>query len=83
MSLSRVTLSARAVQELLAGKISPEDFRKRYGSAPNPVTAFAGALKAGRVIENVSVERCPEQDDDWLTFHFSKPDPALAPFQVR
>jgi len=83
MSASRVRVSARAVQELLAGNISQEDFRRRYGSVPNPMTVFAAALKAGRIIESVSVEHCPDQDDDWLTFHFSKPDPALAAFQVR
>jgi hypothetical protein len=80
MTASRVTLSARALQELLAGKISQEDLRKLYGSTPNPMSAFATALKAGRLIENVSVEHCPDQDDDWLTFHFSKPDPAIAAF---
>jgi hypothetical protein len=46
------------------------------------VTAFAAALKAGRLIQSISVEHFPDRDDDELTFHFSKPDPALAPFQV-
>jgi hypothetical protein len=83
MSASRVTLSARAVQELLAGTLSHEDFKRRYGdSDPNPVTVLAGVLKTGRLIESVSVERCPDHDDDWLTFHFSKPDPAPTALKV-
>jgi len=83
MSASRVTLSARVVQELLAGKTTHEDFRKHYdGSVPNPVAAFAAALKAGRLIESVNIEHCPDRDDDWLTFHFSKSDPSISPFKV-
>jgi len=72
MSASRVTVSARAVQQLLAGQITHEEFRKPYGgSSPDPVTMFAAALKAGRLIESVSIEHCPDRDDDWLTFRFS------------
>ncbi len=83
MSATRVTLSARTVQELLAGKTTHENFGKHYaGSIPNPVAAFAAALKAGRLIESVSIEKCSDRDDDWLTFHLSKPDPAVSAFKV-
>jgi hypothetical protein len=74
--------SVAAHLRLLALERNATSLGKRYGSAPNPVTAFAAALKAGRLIQSISVEHFPDRDDDELTFHFSKPDPALAPFQV-
>jgi hypothetical protein len=60
----------------------PHPLGSATAAAPNPATAFAAALKAGRLIQSISVEHFPDRDDDELTFHFSKPDPALAPFQV-
>lgn len=78
-----IKVSAVEVLRLLAGDTTPEDFRERNRlyvdrnekTASNP---FARALKEGRTISAVNVERAEDFDDDWLTFELSDPDAALA-----
>ena len=87
MSRDSMKISARAVQELLAGTLSEEEFLKQHQMVPtedhkwswNP---FAEALKTGRLIDRVTIEKCPDSDDDWLIFHFSGEDQAIAKFKV-
>lgn len=79
----RMTLSARAVQRLLAGQITPEEFARAHdwdepGRMPNP---FRAALQRGHMIKSVKVESAGDQDDDWLQFEFG-PDPAQGPFRA-
>lgn len=85
MSTEReVRVSARAVQELLAGRISAEKFLTDHGwqaGSPGTVSPFDYALRTGRVIDGATVEKSPDRDDDVLVFHFSEEDPALAPFK--
>jgi len=78
MDGNHIKMSAVALQQLLAGTISYSDFAKAHGfDERNP---FANAARAGRVIRNCKIESGGEEDDDWITFEFSDPDPALAPF---
>ncbi len=87
MSADYVKIPARAIQELLAGTISQELFLKQNYLVPSTpgslaFNPFARAQDDGRVIARITVERCPDDDDDWLIFHFSPPDAAVAPFRV-
>ena len=82
-----VKISARALQELLAGKHEIGEWLVRHGFvAEEPNSAernpFAAALRAGRLIEHVTVERVADEDDDYLTFDFGKVDPAISPFRT-
>jgi hypothetical protein len=71
-------LSAIGVLQLLAGNISYDEFAHRHGF--NDRNAFANAVSNGRVIRDCKIESGGEEDDDWITFEFGRPDPALAPF---
>lgn len=87
MGSTRIRLSARVVLELLAGKISYEEFQRTYGWHPaservhsNP---FAQALDRGQLFSAASVDPGGDADDDWLVFNFGTPDPAAGPFRIK
>ena len=72
-------ISARAVQELIAGRLSPEEFRNWTFGDDNPVRR---QLDAGRTISSVRFE--PQgngEDDDYLIFEF-RDDPAARGLQM-
>jgi len=82
MSGRRIKLSAITILQLLAGELDYSMFEIAHGfdqKFPNP---FRRALIEGRVIGSCSVECSAEEDDDWITFEFSEPDPTLTPFRV-
>jgi hypothetical protein len=70
-------VSARKIQEVLAGQMTVEDF---WGQYERPGTGtknpFLRALHSGFVIETVKVTRMPEADDDLIEFEFG-PDVAI------
>jgi hypothetical protein len=88
MNRDSVKMSARAVQELLAGRMTPETFQKEHAFVPaegrtwsfNP---FELALKNGRLIEDVTIEKAENEDDDWITFFFSSRDAAIDSFRIK
>jgi hypothetical protein len=83
MSIGRermhLRISARAVQELIAGRVSPEMFRTwTFGND----SLMRRELDAGRTISSVHFE--PQgngEDDDYLVFEFSD-DPAARGLQM-
>ena len=79
-------MSARELIEILAGRRAHEAFRidAGFGSAGESglINPFENALRRGFTISDVKVERVPDQDDDWIEFRMTGPDPALARFQV-
>jgi hypothetical protein len=82
---TEVKISARDVFELLAGRITQQQFFERHSflKDENP---FEKALQGGSMIgavtrtPDVELEIAPEDDDDWLIFTFPGPDPVLSPF---
>jgi hypothetical protein len=70
-------ISARTIQEMLAGRITPEQLFSKYArrdeAFENP---FLKALNQGFTIESVKLTRVPTMDDDLLEFEFS-PDAAI------
>ena len=82
----KVKISSRMLLELLAGKMEQKQLFERYRffhggmrGDPNP---FELALRNGQLIDEVSVEKSDYEDDDWITFKLSGPDPAISPFVV-
>lgn len=74
---NKIKLSARTVLDLLAGKLTYDNFPKTYKDY------FRDAIDEGKLISDVEIESAPdENDDDWLIFKFGEPDPAVKPFQV-
>lgn len=83
---TKVKISARALLELLAGKVDQREFYEAHRfvksekwkrDAKNP---FNDALDKGLLIYSVSAEKSENEDDDWVTFELKGPDPAISPF---
>lgn len=75
----RLRISARAVQELIAGRVSPEMFRNRIFGSNNPM---GWELDAGRTISSVHFEpQGAGEDDDYLVFEY-RDDPAARGLQM-
>ncbi|HEX2581540.1 MAG TPA: hypothetical protein VHL08_06135 [Dongiaceae bacterium] len=78
----QVSLSSRALQRLLAGEMTVDEFIAAHGwnkesGAWNP---FARMKNQGRMINEIKIESDDGEDDDWLVFCFGLPDPATAAF---
>jgi hypothetical protein len=85
----RVVISARILLELLAGRISYNDFAERYGfvavdpfpaRGPNP---FERSLNNGALITDVAFQQGNEEsDDDAVIISLNdEADPAVSPFR--
>jgi hypothetical protein len=78
-------MSARELIEILSGRRSHRDFEQDAGFAAasaGRINPFENALQRGLTISAVNVEQFSDQDDDWIEFRMTGPDPALSPFQV-
>jgi hypothetical protein len=75
-----IKVSARQLQELLAGRITLQEFEDRtFGR--HTANQFEHQLKLGLTIHRVHVEEASvDQDDDHLVFDL-EPDPAAAPLR--
>jgi hypothetical protein len=77
---SMIRISARKIQELLAGRMTPDQFFSDYSRPNLPLqNPFAKMLKQGLTIQSVNLTRVPEADDDVLEFRFG-PDAAIQKF---
>lgn len=79
VSDNKIRISSRAVLELLAGRVTQENFFwvhhfiSRRNELFPPINPFEIKLKQGRVITGIEVEPgAAEQDDDWLVIKFSE-----------
>ena len=74
-----IRISARAVQELMAGTLSHEMFRNFLFGKDNPIHQ---QLAAGRTVSDVRFEpKGVDHDDDCLVFEF-RTDPAATPLRL-
>lgn len=80
---NRIKVSARAVQELLAGTQSYEDFASAHGWDERQSNFFKHKLASGQLFKSVRIESLGQKyDDDWIEFEFGPPDPAITPFRI-
>lgn len=77
-----ITMSARKLLELLAGKKTVAEFNTDHQLNLNE-NPFYRALAEGRLISKVTVVPHPEKDDDTVTIEFSEPDSAISPIRVE
>ena len=82
-----IKISARALTELLAGKIELKQFLEDHNLKPNESGQqawpfFEWQLQSGRTLKNSFVEPEPHKDDDWIIFEYNGPDPAISPYRV-
>jgi hypothetical protein len=81
-----VKISARALLELLAGKVSLKKFFEEYGFIQSELKSrrlfnpFNAALHRGQMIDSIMLKKSDLQDDDWITFELKGPDPAISPY---
>lgn len=75
MSKEEIKISSRVMLDLLAGKITYDDFPEEYKYF------FQKKLAEGKLIEGVNIEKEWEKDDDWLNFNFGESDPAISSYK--
>lgn len=76
MGGDEIKISSRALLDLLAGKITYEEFPEDYKEF------FQRKLSEGKLINDVSIEMETERDDDWISFQFGEPDPAITSYKT-
>ncbi|MEO7578566.1 MAG: hypothetical protein ABIT83_13215 [Massilia sp.] len=81
MNNDRVAFSVRALQHLLAGQITVEEFNAAHGwdEKWNP---FEYKLREGRMISKAEIVSGGDRDDDWIALDFGRPDPAVTQFNA-
>ncbi len=72
MSGSNIKFSSLKLQELIAGDLSYEHFARDY---PELVAYFKTLTKQGKMLNQIEIEDCENEDDDWVTFSFGKTIP--------
>jgi hypothetical protein len=83
-----IRISSRELQELLSGRRTVTDFNQahRWRAAADAgniqLNPFERSLAEGRTIKNMRVEIDENDNDDWITFEFGSPDPAISPFVI-
>jgi len=67
----------------LAGRKQIHDVDDATASETSSSNHFEEKLNQGRLIENVTVQRFQDEDDDYITFVFGEPDPAISEFKGK
>ena len=67
MSASEVKFSALTLQKLLSGEISHENFARDHGDL---VAHLNRLSEQGSMIDYAAIEKCDNEDDDWIKFRF-------------
>jgi hypothetical protein len=86
MSQGEIKISSRMITELLAGALDfkkfDEDHKAMNIDKKNYIKEFfIRQLQQGKMIENISIEKCPDEDDDWVKFEYGESDPAISKFK--
>lgn len=81
MGSHAIRISARALTEFLAGRMTKEAFLERQGL--DPTGFFERQLKNGNALKNAFVEREPHKDDDWIVLDYDGPDASASPFRRK
>jgi hypothetical protein len=80
----QIKLSARALLDLLIQRIEFATFMKAHGFDRND-SSYGGGNPfhdlSGLTITSARLERCPDEDDDWLVLDFVGEDPAVGPIR--
>lgn len=78
-----IKISARSLLDLLTQKLSIEDFMRETGFDPRAEDHGAAGYPfhdlERMTLKAVKLEKCPDDDDDWLVFELDGNDPALNP----
>lgn len=70
--LMKVKISLLTLQGLLSGEISHEKFARDHGDIGS---AISRAIREGKMISKIRIERCLDEDDDWVHLEFNETAP--------
>jgi hypothetical protein len=74
-----VKLSARKIQEVLAGRTTAQELFAQFDHLRRPFqNPFETALRQGLTTEALSLTKQPDADDDLLEIRFGLADPAIS-----
>ncbi|WP_445219881.1 hypothetical protein ACKWRH_06990 [Bradyrhizobium sp. Pa8] len=74
-----VKLSARQIQEVLAGRTTAQELFAQFDTPDRPFrNPFEAALRQGLTIESINLTKNADADDDLLEINFGLADPAIS-----
>lgn len=81
-----IKISSRMLTELLAGELEFEKFdtehmQMRSDNRNMIKEFFFNQLQHGGMIDNISIEKCPDEDDDWIKFKYSFSNAAISKYK--
>ena len=68
----RVKISLLTLQGLLSGTISHAEFVRNHDDIGRMI---ARVLHEGKMISRIEIERCADEDDDWVHLEFDESAP--------
>ena len=68
----KIKMSLLTLQGLLDGSIKQSEFARDH---PDLETRLLKNIVEGRMISDLRIERCPDEDDDWVHIEFAAPHP--------
>jgi hypothetical protein len=86
MSQNEIKISSRMITELLAGVLKFEKFDSEHKQMSNDnrnmiKEFFLTQLGQGRMIEKISIEKCQDEDDDWIKLTYGASDAAISKYK--
>lgn len=86
MNQNEIKISSRMLTELLAGVLKYEKFNVDHQQMSNDninriKDFFLNQLGQGRMIDNISIEQCKNEDDDWVKFKYGCSDAAISKYK--
>lgn len=86
MNESEIKISSRMITKFLAGVLDFEKFdidHKQMSSDNKNMIKdfFLRQSKQGSMIENISIEKCQDKDDDWIKFKYGHSDAAVSKYK--
>lgn len=85
MSGNEITIPSRTLTEILSGTLDYNAATKEANGSLGAIAwmkeFFQSQLSAGKTIDEISVGKCPDEDDDWIKIRYGPPDPAISKFR--
>ena len=86
MGTNEIKISSRMLTELLAGVLDFEKFdtdhKKMDSENKNMIKDFfIRQIKQGSMVDSIRIEKCEDEDDDWIKFTYSFFDAAISKFK--
>lgn len=70
--LMNAKISLLTFQGLLSGEITHAEFARDHDEIGKVISKV---IREGKMISKINIERCPDEDDDWVHLEFDEPAP--------